>query len=414
MNNKKSICNDRRSFLKGLGILGGTIVLQGLLPNIAFASNNTKLLLINTNGGLDGLAALQPMSGALYSTLSSLRPTLAKSPGDLLSADSNYGFHPNLSSFKNLYDEGALTAILNVGYRNMSRSHLDSEIAVTRGVTDRFATTSSGLLNRIGAAYNWSSLEAISVTGNDPIFAGGDYSAVQATSLDDLYFRTPTNEYHDLAHLVNSTYEFSLANKLDLSKKSQSQYNSNFGTVVNTTDAVQDAVDELPLNGVYSQNQFGRALRSAEIALRSNNIGSKVVYMRNGGFDTHSNQEDVLEGLLTQFNTAFSTFVTNAKSSGLWDNLIVMVFSEFGRTNRENGSGGTDHGGANAVFLAGGKVNGGGIIGELTPSSLTGYGWLPPVYNIAEVYRRVITALDLDPDRIIPASEGPALTGLFS
>jgi hypothetical protein len=135
--------------------------------------------------------------------------------------------------------------------------------------------------------------------------------------------------------------------------------------------------------------------------------------MRPIGFDTHSTQADKLSSLLSQLNQALGVFVQNMKALSLWNNLIIVIYSEFGRTNAENGSQGTDHGGANPVFLAGGAVKGGNIIGSVVPGNLTSMGWLPMQINIVEVYRRILMKLDLDPNAIFAQPSGPTLEGMF-
>jgi uncharacterized protein (DUF1501 family) len=187
----------------------------------------------------------------------------------------------------------------------------------------------------------------------------------------------------------------------------------NFRLSVDSTDAIRAAVLAHSPTQSYPATQFGRALKDIDVLFSTSELGTQVGYMRVVGFDTHSRQQSTLDRLLLELNAAFSAFVSNMKARGIWDNLIVLVFSEFGRTNRENGSGGTDHGGANSIFLAGGPVSGGQVIGEIAPTDLSNNGWLPYQYNVVEVYRRILARMGLDPDAVFPTSDGPALTGLF-
>src|SRR5205085_33432 len=123
----------------------------------------------------------------------------------LLAARYGYGFHPELTLFKSLFDSGELCAVQGVGYENMSRSHLDSEVVMARGVPNRLTAASSGFLNRLGAYYGWNSLHAMSVTGTDLAFEGGDYRGVQTRSLQDFYFRGFTSN-SERNHLVGTAY----------------------------------------------------------------------------------------------------------------------------------------------------------------------------------------------------------------
>lgn len=387
----------------------------GVNPNLAHAAtlgNGTRVLFLNLNGGLDGLFALQPRSGQVYSTLAQLRPTLSTDPDTLLPVGSSLGLHPNLSVFKNLFDGGELSTVLGVGYQNMSRSHLDSEVVMARGIPDRLGTGSSGFLNRLGAQYGWSSLNAISVSGNDPAFEGGDFRGAQVRGLENFYFRGFTSG-QERNHLVGVGYNLAADTQGVAENPLLRDYASNFQGAVNNTGALRSAVtDHTPVQS-YPSTQFGRALRDIDILFSTPELSTRIGYVRNEGFDTHSDQQEKLGSLLSQLNAAMSAFVTSMKSKGLWDDLIILVYSEFGRTNQENGSAGTDHGGANSFFLTGGAVNTSQVFGEVTVSDLTGGGWIPMRYNVVEVYRRIIERMGLDPNAIFAQPGGPSLAGLF-
>lgn len=404
----------RRDFIKSLALLGAGAVTWGALPNVAHAANGngTKLLFINLNGGCDGLYALQPNSGAVYSTLSSLRPTLKTAPGSLLNVTSEFGFHPNLTLFKSLFDGGKLSAVLGVGYEKMSRSHLESEVVMSRGVPSSLSAAKSGFINRLGAANGWDSLNAISVTGNDLAFEGGEYRGVQARSLSDFYFRGFASA-HERNHLVATSYSLNHDAPLDAQKEKLSDFAKNYTTAVNSIDAIKLAVQNHSPAVTYPSTQFGNALKDIDILFSTPELNTQVGYMRVGGFDTHSNQQPLLDALLEKLNAALTVFVASMQSKNLYNNLIIVITSEFGRTNKENGSAGTDHGGANAVFLLGGAVNGGNIFGSVSTNDLSAGGWLPVQYNIIEIYRRAIARIGLDPDAVFSASTGPSLGSLF-
>ncbi len=417
---------DRRKFLRGVGCCGAASLCTSLVPSFAHAAGNsgngTKVLFINLNGGLDGTYALHPSGGATLSTLASLRPTLTLNPATLLTASSEFGLHPNLSVFKSLYDEGKLIAVNRVGIRNMSRSHLDAETAVARGVPDRLTSASSGFLNRLGAHYGWDSLQAVSVSGNDLAFEGGDYRGMQARSLESLYFKDiGTGGVSERMHLVASAASMAQDGTVPADKPKHGDVHANLLLTINNTDMIHSAVLARTPPTTYpimsqlgGNNYFGRALKDADVLFTSSGFTTQVAYMRVGGFDTHSNQQAGLSKLLLDLNDALAAFVSNMKAANIWNNLIVMVYSEFGRTNRENGSGGTDHGGANTVFLLGGAVAGGSVIGDVAPTHLTASGWLQVRYNMVDVYRRIIARMGLDPDPIFAVPQEEALTGMFT
>lgn len=404
----------RRNFLKSLACMSSAVALGGF-PGMARATalgNSTKVLFLNLNGGLDGLAALQPSSGALYSTLSSIRPTLALTPSSLLNVNGVYGFHPQLTTLKALYDEGSLLPILSVGYENMTRSHLDAEVAFARGVTDRLSPVAGGFLNRLGSYYGWNSLKAVSVSGSDLAFEGGPYRGLQVQNLENLYFRTFSSS-SEIDDLVERAYAINSSNTNDPNKAGQKSSAQNFAVASDTTDIVHAAVLSANPQFTYPNTQFGKALKDIHILFSSPEIDTQIGYMRPIGFDTHSTQSGRLDSLLQQLNQALSVFVANMKALGLWNNLIIVIYSEFGRTNAENGSQGTDHGGANPMFLAGGPVVGNRIIGSVNSGDLTSMGWLPMHINVVEVYRRILMKLDLDPDAVFAQPSGPTLEGMF-
>ncbi len=409
----------RREFLKRVSILGSSSLAWGLAPlnsNLAWGTTPPNLLVINFNGGSDGPGVLQPSSGVVFSTLLSLRSTLCLDPSALLNTSDGYGFHPSVPILKSLYDESKLSCILNVGVENMSRSHLDAEVAIARGVSDRLTSAnSSGFLGRIGDNQGWSSgLEIVSPTGSDRAFEGATYRGVQANSLSTYKYKFSNGQTAKEA-------EYRADNLYQISQLWQtSSDNPRIGTVLsaidlasNTSDLVQAALSAVTFQTSYPSTTMGRSLSDAEVLLSDQTLGTRIAYARFGGFDTHSAQATALTSLLSQFNAAFTVFVSNMKARGLWNNLIVLIVSEFGRTNKENGSLGTDHGGANTFFVTGG-LSSGGIFGEITSTDLTGNGWLPVKYNLVEVYRQVLQKMNLDPDAIVGDTVGPSLNGILT
>lgn len=406
---------NRRDFLKKSMYFAAGISAWGALPSFmsqAYAQGNgTKVLFINLNGGWDTLSVIQPAGGAVYNTFASMRPTLKTDPAALLSLSSQYGLHPAMTTFKNLYDEGKLATVFNLGYDNMSRSHQDAEVAFARGVIDRKSATSSGFINRLGSQYKFTSLQAVSVSGNDPAFAGGSFSGIQTPGLSNYYFRH-FGESNEGIFRQDQLYSISKLMSAENYKPRQADVINAVDLAVNTSTAIKDAVKNTTFTHAYPNTALGRNFKDADILFSQPSLGTEIAYIRRGGFDTHSNQAATLNTLLTELNSGLDAFVVNMKAKGLWDNLIVVIFSEFGRTNKENDSQGTDHGGASTAIVAGNLVRG-GIYGELQPSDLTNNGWLPQRYYTVELYRQIIQRMSYDPNSIFAATKGPSLGGLF-
>ena len=410
----------RRDFLKRAAVCSCGLSAWGKLsffsPSQAFAQggNGTRLLLINMNGGWDGLSLLQPSGGNLYSTFSSLRPTLKTDPSQLLSVPgTNFGFHPSLTTFKSLYDSGQLSTVLNVGYEHMTRSHLDAEVAFARGVADRLTPLSSGFIDRMGHSYQWTSLQAVSVSGADPAFAGGSYRGIQVQGLSQFQFEWDgTQSSGENYHRRDTLYGASQQWDVDPTKGKQQEVLDSIEIASNTSDSIRSALQSTTFANAYPNNQLGRSLRDAEVLFSNPSLGTEVVYVRRTGLDTHSNQSATLTPILNELNSAFATFRDNMLAKNLWQNTVVMIFSEFGRTNAENGSLGTDHGGALPVFITGGRAIG-QLVGNILPADLTDHGWLPSKVNVVEIYRSIFAALGYDPNRAFEAVASPRLPTLF-
>ncbi|MDZ4784754.1 MAG: DUF1501 domain-containing protein [bacterium] len=410
---------DRRNFLKKAGMFGCAALTFNMMPKVgvgsAWASDNTKLLILNLQGGCDGLSLFQPTSGGVYDTLNSLRPTLCVDPISLSQTADGYGFHPSLTTFKSLYDSGDLLSILGVGIENGSLSHADAEVGIARGVKDRLTPTASGFISRIGKEKNWSGLEAVSITGTDLAFSGTSFSAMQVNGLNNLKFIGDTTQStHENSYRSDQIYELSKEWPTSENKPKFQELIKSIDLASNNSDLVQAALSEATFSQAYPNSSLGRLFKDAEVLLSATSFNSRVVNLRYPGYDTHSNQANVLLSNLNRVEAALSVFVSNMKTRGLWNNLIILVMSEFGRRNKENGSQGTEHGGANTFFLAGGPVNGGNIVGELTSSDLTSNSWLDPKYNVSEVYSQILAKMDLDPEKIIGETSGPSLAGILT
>lgn len=366
------------------------------------------------NGGWDGLSLVQPGGGDVYSTLSQLRPTLKTDPSQLLSLGSTgYGFHPLLTNFKNLYDSGQLSTVLNVGYEHMSRSHLDAEVAFARGVVDRLTPLSSGFIDRMGHSYQWTSLQAVSVSGADASFAGGSYRGIQVQGLSQFRFEWDNSQSSsENSHRRETVYGASQQWEVDPAKTKQSEVLDSLDIAANTSDSIRSALNSTTFANPYLDNQLGRSFRDAEVLFSNPSLGTEVVYIRRTGLDTHSNQTATLSPILSELNTALGTFRDNMMAKNLWQNVIVLIFSEFGRTNAENGSLGTDHGGALPVILTGGRVLP-QLVGSITSSDLRNNGWLPSKVNVVEVYRSVFSAIGYDPNQAFEGISNPVLPRLF-
>ena len=280
-------------------------------------------------------------------------------------------------------------------------------------MADRLSPNASGFINRLGSTYSWAGLQAVSVAGTDRAFQGGEYRGIQVNGLQGYRFVGANGQSSAENNHRRDTIYGLAGLPTNGGSSSVVDVNGSYDALLNSVDAVHDALQSATFATPYQNTLFGRQFRDIDVLFSTPQFGTELGYMRRVGFDTHSNQAPALDSMLLEFDQALAAFVTNMKAKGLWSKLVVLIISEFGRTNIENGSGGTDHGGAVPVFAIGGAVAG-GIVGEVTQSDLTGEGWLPMRYHIVDVYRQATASLGYDPDRVFERPTAAALPALFT
>lgn len=410
---------NRRDFLKVISAGACGLSAWGAFPFLrcsnamASVGGGKKLLIVNFDGGLDGLYGMQPVVGPVFDTLRGLRPTLCRLPENLLPVSGGFAFHPGLAEMRNLFNSGELLPILNVGYQSMSRSHEEAAKAVSQGIVNRLTPTSSGFVSRLGAVNSWSNLRAVSVSGSDNMLQGEAFQGLQVWGLESYNFWGAGNaSWSENLHRKDMLYSASHAFGVEDGKPKQAEIVGGIDTLVNSSGVVKDAVTSATFAQAYPNTRLGKMFKDADILF--SRLGTEVACIKRSGFDSHSTQAQAIDGILSEFSNALAAFVANMKSKNLWQDTIILVISEFGRTNVENDSAGTDHGGANSVFLMGGAVNGGQIYGDLTTTDLTNDAWLPMKFNIVEVYRQVFANMGYDPNLVFDQVPGASLGGLFA
>jgi len=377
----------RRDFLKAAGATAVGFGLHLLSPGawisraIADDPGDTKLVFIFQRGGNDAVNTVIPYGDPEYNVTN--RPTLfipRTSAVDLGNAFA--GLHPRMAPMMDIYNHvdlngqtgpGNLAVIHRVGYAGQSQSHFDSQRywetgrpgdkAFEEGMIYRqVAATMDPTLNRLAAAAI-SSSQMTALKGPLPIptinnpatftFSGN------ASEVAKFIGQLPSSpEGPDGTGLLGA-----YGGPRDFADKPHR--NLVYGTGLALADAiniVQDAVAQgpyEPANGaVYPEGSFGTKL--SQIAMLLKRTPARVLGLNIGGWDTHTNQGQIdgrQGNLLAQVAQGFQALYYDLQEQ--WDKLIIVTMSEFGRTSRENGSQGTDHGHACAMFVAGGPVRGG-------------------------------------------------------
>jgi len=357
----------RRGFMRGGALaLVGTSVIPAFLTRSIYgemttaAANKKKLVVIFQRGACDGLNVVVPYAEKNYYAM---RPTIAIQQKDVLDLNGFFGLHPAMASMKPLYEQGHLAIVHAAGSPDPSRSHFDAQDYMESG-TPGIKATPDGWLNR--------------AIQEEPARPGDKApSAFRAVALGTQVPRTLQGKVAAIA--VANLADFSVAGKgpqtSSISDAFQAMYDESsdavlHGTGQETFEAVKmlksaDPAHYQPAAGVvYPNTAFGNSLKQVAQLLKAN-LGVEAAFSDIGGWDTHQNQGGAngqLANRLKEFSDTISAFWKDMGDDS--ENVMLVTMSEFGRTARQNGTGGTDHGHANVMFVLGGPVKGGKIYGK--------------------------------------------------
>ena len=318
------------------------------------------LIAIFQRGAVDGLNVVVPFGEHSYYDL---RPNIAipKPDGGAESAldlDGFFGLHPSLASFKPLWDSKRLAIVHASGSPDNTRSHFDAQDYM-ESATPGVKSTQDGWLNRYlqsKADSQKSLFRAVSITQNMPRVMQGKAPALAISNLADFSIRAGSS-----SAAVQGGFE---------AIYDQTVNDALHGTGKETFEAINylkqvNPAQYKPENGAnYPATPFGNALRQIAQLIKAG-VGLEVAFTDIGGWDTHvneGNQQGQLSNLLRQFSTSIAALYTDLGQR--MDDVVLLTMSEFGRTARENGNRGTDHGHANAMFVAGNSVRGGRVYGD--------------------------------------------------
>ncbi|HEX4154109.1 MAG TPA: DUF1501 domain-containing protein [Acidobacteriaceae bacterium] len=358
----------RRGFLRGGALaLVGTSVVPAFLTRAVYAevdraaASRKKLVVIFQRGACDGLNVVVPHAEPNYYAM---RPTIAIQKSEVLDLDGFFGLHPAMSAMKPLYDAGHLAMVHAAGSPDPSRSHFDAQDYMESG-TPGVKSTPDGWLNRAlqvellhGAdSPGFSPFRAVAMGGEVPRTLEGRVPAVAMAKLSDFSVGGRGPQAAPVAQAFEAMYDESTDALLH-------------GTGEKTFDAVRmlkaaDPARYQPAAGVvYPNTAFGNSLKQVAQLMKAN-LGVEAAFSDIGGWDTHQNQGGAtgqLANRLKEFSETIAAFWQDMGDEA--ENVTLVTMSEFGRTARQNGNAGTDHGHANVMFVLGGAVRGGKVYGE--------------------------------------------------
>ncbi len=347
---------DRREFLTLSALLAlGSNAWAGKVEAASATTSHKRLIVIFLRGAVDGLNVVVPYGESAYyqsrPRIAVPRPDQANGALDL---DGHFGLNPGLAPILPLWKQGSLAFIHGAGSPDVTRSHFDAQDFMESG-TPGIKSTPDGWMNRLlGSLGENNPVQAINVGATMPRILSGPRSVASlATGRGSIGFSALDRP--QIASAFDSLYGGN-----DPLSKTYQEGRSARKTIMDDLKS-PDAEMKAANNGALSVTGFaGDAQRLAKLMVRDPNV--QLGFLAVGGWDTHVNEVGQLNNRLRQLSEGIATL---AQTLGpIYNDTAIVVLSEFGRTVRENGNGGTDHGHGNVIWLAGGNVRGGKVYGQ--------------------------------------------------
>ena len=351
----------RRVFLRNSALaVVGTSAIPSFLTRAAFGSvepgsRPKRLVVIFQRGAADGLNIVVPHGEPAYYAM---RPTINIPRKEVLDLDGFFGVHPSLAPLQPLWAQRQLAIVHAAGSPDPTRSHFDAQDFMESG-TPGMKATNDGWLNRalhsLPAPAEPSAFRAIALGPALPRILSGPERAVAINNINE--FGVGGRAANPIANTFEAMYDHSSDSVLH-------------GTGEETFDAVKmlkaaDPAKYKPAAGAdYPKGRFGDSLRQLAQLVKAN-LGVQVAFADIGGWDHHVNEgstQGQIANVLHDFGQSLAAFWIDLGDLG--EDTVVVTMSEFGRTARENGNRGTDHGHANVMFVMGGPVKGGRVYGQ--------------------------------------------------
>jgi uncharacterized protein (DUF1501 family) len=322
------------------------------LPDLPAGAGDRVLVVVNLQGGNDGLNTVVPYASPEYYRY---RPTLGVAPSDVLRIDAAVGLNPVLAPLKAMYDRGLVAVVQGAGYPNPDHSHFRSTEIWQTAVPDSYATT--GWLGRYLDTAGLSEQNLFNAVALAPVLPEVLVAQrVDVPAIDTLrgYGLRSDRDRGQRAAFASVTSDARLP------------FTSPFlASVAEIEDHAERGAAELPAlvggyatTARYPATPLGRSLALAAQIIGSK-LGTRVLYVAHGSFDTHVSQKQTQDRLLGELADGLAAFYADLGEHGNDKRTLTMTFSEFGRRVAENANRGTDHGEAAPMFLIGGSVRGG-------------------------------------------------------
>jgi uncharacterized protein (DUF1501 family) len=375
---------NRKTFIRTSSLAAASFLFPNFLSALtlpeAIEMNGKTLIILQLSGGNDGLNTIIPVKNDIY--YSSRNQISIKEDQALLLTD-EAAINSNLRYFKELYDNGELAVMNNVGYPEPNKSHFRS-MDIWQSASDSNQFVNTGWLGRYldeachdcanpTQAIEVDDLLSLAMKGeNKKAIALKDPKKLYDNSQESLY-RQLSADHHDHDH------DHDLASYL---------YNT-LGNTVNNSEYIFKESKAKPTDKTYPSTQVGKDFKTIASLIKSD-INTQVYYLSAGSFDTHTNQNQRQNQLFKTIDEAVEVFVKDMKDNGKFNDVMIMTFSEFGRRVAQNASNGTDHGTANQMFFISGGLKKKGLLNQLPDLSNLNDGDLIHTEDFRKVYATVL------------------------
>jgi uncharacterized protein (DUF1501 family) len=396
----------RRCFIRSsvVAIAGVGMAPSWLLRAAAQDAKKKKILIaVFQRGAADGLNIVVPHFEKAYYEM---RPTIAvpapdpAKPNAAIDLDGRFGLHPSLQQLKPLWESRQLAIIHAAGSPDPTRSHFDAQDFMETGTPGK--ATADGWLNRaLLPVTGASALRAIALGAQLPRTLRGTWPAVAVNNLDQFQVRN-----QESAGILEAMYATTADSRLMASGKETFE-------ALKMVDAVNRST-YTPANGAQYQSEFARGLQQVAKLIKAD-VGVEAAFADIGGWDHHTNEAPQLTGLLQQYGNALAAFVKDMGDR--MEDIVLVTMSEFGRTVKEDGNSGTDHGHGNVMMVLGGPVHGGKVYGKwpgLAPEQLYENRDLAVTTDFRDVLGELVRKhLGQNSDKVFPGYKSGDSLGLM-
>lgn len=354
--------------------------------------NLKTLVVVFLRGGADGLNMVAPTHDDGYYRA---RPRIAIKAADATKLDGDFGLNPLLKDLAAPYHDGALAVVHAAGSEDATRSHFEAQ-----DLMERAGDVAGGWLGRylrFRGATTTGALSAIAVSRALPESLRGAPSATVMRSLENFTLGKGGGPLQDSLRKLYAKEHDALGN----SARDTLEALRRIENLRNTTYS--------PAHGAsYEKDEFAQGMKQVARLIKAR-VGLEAVSLDLGGWDSHITQRAIMDPEMRKLNAGLSAFYRDMGKTGM-AHVTVVVMTEFGRRLAENSAFGTDHGRGSVMFLMGGGVKGGRVLGEwpgLTKEVLEGPGDLPVKTNYRDVLAPILQrhSPQVDLAKVFPAFE---------